>query len=457
MTGLAAEMAFFGMLSVFPLTIAIAAGVGFLEPLIGTQGAQDVRNEIVAALSVGLPSQAQGVTAAIEDLFADTRPGVFTVGLVVAIWSASRGFRSTVRSVDAVYHLDQRRTYLELRLLSLAMALAAVPLAAIGLVAFAMGPLLGSGAQAAEVVGGARDYQSIWEVLRWPVAVIAATPRSHHGSAHRSRPTHTMEERPPRCIHNHRLVGTRHSRPADLRPVRRILQPVDRQPRRGPGGDDLVVPARPRPPHRSRAERGPGRAIGDDAHLTDGPRVRELRPPCPEHRRRRDPRPPGALASLRESLKQQQESYQLTVTMCAGTACRACGCLPVANAMAEQIDRHGLGDRVQLRLTGCHGFCEQGPLAIIDPAGIFYCHIREENVPEIVERTLESEEIIKELLYADPVSGKIIERESEIPFYRAQDRCLLADNRYLSPTSIEDYIAGRGLLGTGQGADGTRP
>jgi NADH:ubiquinone oxidoreductase subunit F (NADH-binding)/(2Fe-2S) ferredoxin/Pyruvate/2-oxoacid:ferredoxin oxidoreductase delta subunit len=153
---------------------------------------------------------------------------------------------------------------------------------------------------------------------------------------------------------------------------------------------------------------------------------------------------PGALASLRESLKQQQESYQLTVTMCAGTACRACGCLPVANAMAEQIDRHGLGDRVQLRLTGCHGFCEQGPLAIIDPAGIFYCHIREENVPEIVERTLESGEIIKELLYADPVSGKIIERESEIPFYRAQDRCLLADNRYLSPTSIEDYIAAGG-------------
>lgn len=175
MTGLAAEMAFFGMLSVFPLTIAIAAGVGFLEPLIGTEGAQDVRNEIVAALSVGLPGQAQGVTKAIEELFADTRPGVFTVGLVVAIWSASRGFRSTVRSVDAVYHLDQRRTYLELRLLSLGMALAAVPLAAIGLVAFAMGPLLGSGAQAAAAVGGAQDYQSIWAVLRWPVAVIAAT------------------------------------------------------------------------------------------------------------------------------------------------------------------------------------------------------------------------------------------------------------------------------------------
>ncbi len=172
-TGLAAEMAFFGMLSIFPLTIAVAAGVGFLEPLVGTEAAERVRVEVVSALSTGLGSSASGVTDAIEELFADTRPGVFTLGLVVAIWSASRGFRSTVRSVDVVYHLDQRRTYLELRLLSLGMALAAVPLAAIGLVAFAVGPLLGSGVEAAEAVGEAEGYSQAWSVLRWPLAVVA--------------------------------------------------------------------------------------------------------------------------------------------------------------------------------------------------------------------------------------------------------------------------------------------
>ena len=150
---------------------------------------------------------------------------------------------------------------------------------------------------------------------------------------------------------------------------------------------------------------------------------------------------PGALESLREELQKNRALYQLTLTMCAGTACRACGCLLVANAMAEQLERHGLGDTVQLRLTGCHGFCEQGPLAIIEPAGIFYCHLREENVPDIVARTLKSGEVIDELLYSDPVSGKVVEREDEIPFYRAQDRCLLADNRRLSPTNIDDYIA----------------
>ena len=172
MTGLAAEMAFFGMLSLFPLTIAIAAGVGFLEPVVGTDAADQVRSEVVAALSTGLGSQASGVTDAIEELFADTRPGVFTVGLLVALWSASRGFRSTVRSIDAVYHLEQRRTYLELRLLSLAMAVVTVPLAALGLVVFAVGPLLGGGAEAADVFGSAQGYEQAWRVLRWPVGIV---------------------------------------------------------------------------------------------------------------------------------------------------------------------------------------------------------------------------------------------------------------------------------------------
>ncbi len=172
-TGLAAEMAFFGMLSVFPLTIAVAAGVGFLEPLVGSDTTDRVREEVVAALSSGLPQQAQSLTEAVDQLFAETRPGVFTIGLLVAIWSASRGFRSTIRSVDAVYDLEERRTYLEVRLLSLAMALVAVPLSAIGLVAFAVGPLLGGGSAAAGSIGEDALYDSAWQLLRWPIAGVA--------------------------------------------------------------------------------------------------------------------------------------------------------------------------------------------------------------------------------------------------------------------------------------------
>jgi len=150
---------------------------------------------------------------------------------------------------------------------------------------------------------------------------------------------------------------------------------------------------------------------------------------------------PVALASFRDALQRERTRFETTVTMCAGTACRACGCLPVATAMAEEIERQGLAEKVGLRLTGCHGFCEQGPLVIIDPLGVFYCHLTEADVPDIVARTLKSGEVITDLLYTDPVCGEVVTRESDIPFYAAQDRCLLADNRRLSPTSIEDYIA----------------
>ncbi len=151
-----------------------------------------------------------------------------------------------------------------------------------------------------------------------------------------------------------------------------------------------------------------------------------------------------SLADHRRELAEKRDAYELTVTMCAGTACRACGCLPVAEAMAEALEQNGLNDRVLLRLTGCHGFCEQGPLAIIEPAGIFYRHIRPEDVPEIVSRTLVNGETVEELLYIDPVSGKTVQHEADIPFYAAQQRCLMADNRRLAPTSIDDYIAAGG-------------
>ena len=149
----------------------------------------------------------------------------------------------------------------------------------------------------------------------------------------------------------------------------------------------------------------------------------------------------ATLETLREELKGRSVPGLTTVTMCAGTACRACGCLPVAEAMAACIESEGLVDSVRLRLTGCHGFCEQGPLAIIDPAGIFYCHLTPEDVPEIVTRTLKGGEVVERLLYTDPVSRQVVQRESDIPFYKAQERRLLGDNRLLCPSDLEDYIA----------------
>lgn len=152
-------------------------------------------------------------------------------------------------------------------------------------------------------------------------------------------------------------------------------------------------------------------------------------------------RAPEELAAVRQILQAERAAYAWSITMCAGTACQACGCLPVARAMEAELARQDLTGKVLFRTTGCHGFCEQGPLAILEPGNIFYRRIQEADVAEIVARTLGRGEIIERLLYMDPVSGMPVQTEKAIPFYSAQNRFLLADNPNLSPKDIGDYIA----------------
>jgi NADH-quinone oxidoreductase subunit F len=78
---------------------------------------------------------------------------------------------------------------------------------------------------------------------------------------------------------------------------------------------------------------------------------------------------------------------------------------------------------------------------ILDPGNIFYCHVTPDDVPEIVSKTVSAGKVIDRLLYVDPVSGNKVHTEAEIPFYRAQDRHLLAMNRQVDPCFLEDYIA----------------
>ncbi len=149
------------------------------------------------------------------------------------------------------------------------------------------------------------------------------------------------------------------------------------------------------------------------------------------------------LASLRQGLT-RQNGRTTTLTMCGGTGCQACGCLAVADAIKAELAGQGLTERVSLRVTGCHGFCEQGPLMVIEPGNVFYCHVCPDDAGEIVSRTVARGELIGRLLYTDPVSGRKVTTETEIPFYAVQNRVLLAQNQRLDPTSIDDYIADGG-------------
>ena len=147
------------------------------------------------------------------------------------------------------------------------------------------------------------------------------------------------------------------------------------------------------------------------------------------------------LADLREELTAEPRRGQTTLTMCGGTGCQASGCLAVVGAIKQELAGQGLAESVHVRVTGCHGFCEQGPLMVVEPGGIFYCHVKPEDAAEIVSRTVARGEVIERLLYTDPVSGEKVRTQQEIPFYAAQDRVLMAQNQELDPTSIRDYVA----------------
>ena len=123
-----------------------------------------------------------------------------------------------------------------------------------------------------------------------------------------------------------------------------------------------------------------------------------------------------SLEAFRKSLVKDRKKIQSTLVMCGGTGCQASRCQDVIDAVKNELDKQGLAKRVCIRTTGCHGFCEQGPLMVIEPQNIFYCHISPDDAHEIVAKTIGDNEVVERLLYIDPVSGKQIQTEAEIPF-----------------------------------------
>lgn len=163
------------------------------------------------------------------------------------------------------------------------------------------------------------------------------------------------------------------------------------------------------------------------------------------------------LKKFRESLRAQRDKVTNTVTISGGTCGIASGSMNVLEAIHRELTSKKLTDAVCVRMTGCHGFCEQEPVMAIDPGNIFYCRVSPDDISEIVSKTIQENQVIERLLYTDPVSGNKIRKEAEIPFYLAQDRVLLSQNRKIDPCSIEDYIAIGGYSALAKVLEGMAP
>ncbi len=129
-----------------------------------------------------------------------------------------------------------------------------------------------------------------------------------------------------------------------------------------------------------------------------------------------------------------------TVLVCQGTGCVSGGSEQVFSLLKDELESSGHDEDILVKRTGCHGFCQQGPLIVIEPEGIFYTKVKTDDMPEIIQALLPGGKPLERLFYRAPVTGKHIPHYHDIPFYSKQERTILKHCGYIDPEDINNYL-----------------
>ena len=148
-----------------------------------------------------------------------------------------------------------------------------------------------------------------------------------------------------------------------------------------------------------------------------------------------------AMAKVADTSAYLASDAKTEIRVCAGTACHASGRVALRKAIEKSLADRGLTDTVAVVETGCHGFCEEGPIAVVRPQGLFYPRLKPKDVDEIIETSVVGDDVVERLLYHDPRSGEPVAKEADIAFYALQRRIVLSLNGKIDPFSIDDYLA----------------
>lgn len=150
------------------------------------------------------------------------------------------------------------------------------------------------------------------------------------------------------------------------------------------------------------------------------------------------------LEDLREQLISKKNKDKKIVSVCGGTGCRTAGSIELAEELDKEIKAKKLSSEVEAKLTGCLGFCEHGPLMVMQSDKTFYQMVSSSDVPEIVEKTVIEGKPIERLLYVEPKTKEVTAKEHDINFYKKQQRIILKMNGIVDPAKINDYIENGG-------------
>ncbi len=145
--------------------------------------------------------------------------------------------------------------------------------------------------------------------------------------------------------------------------------------------------------------------------------------------------------TVQSQIQKRKSEKKPVLTVSAGTCGQARGSLNVIASLKKAIQQKNLGDKVRIKVTGCHGFCEAEPNIIIQPQDIFYQKVQPKDTSDITSQTIMKNEIIDRLLFSDPISKKAVRKEDDISFYKKQKRILLGDNALIDPTDVNDYLS----------------
>jgi (2Fe-2S) ferredoxin len=151
----------------------------------------------------------------------------------------------------------------------------------------------------------------------------------------------------------------------------------------------------------------------------------------------------GAAFDALAAAARGRQAGRREVWVCCGTGCLANGSAQVLEAFGAALHLQGLDASLQpfVKPTGCHGFCDRGPLVQIEPEGILYTRVKPRDAAEICQKTLAAGELIPRLIYKDPAEGRPIARARDIPFYARQTRLALRNIGQVDPTDLADAVA----------------
>ena len=145
------------------------------------------------------------------------------------------------------------------------------------------------------------------------------------------------------------------------------------------------------------------------------------------------------LENYRKEVREKASRFSTLITVCQG-GCKAFGSEEILERLSSEVRERRLNKKVLVKMAGCHGFCERGPLVLIFPKGIFYGRVTVKDVPEIVEETIVKNRLVDRLLVHSPKDKEKIPLIDQIPFYKRQMRLVLKHNGRINPESLDDYL-----------------